>query len=193
MTVDDKLRIKLPQFSEEPTEETRNKKVDEDPVPRQFRIIKKDLINLGYTPHCPGCYSAKNLTSHKPHTPVFRERLRKAMMEDEQYAQRIKDAEGRQDSWLERRVIEGAEATENVSNPIKVDDDMNEPNNDKVTSDLQQADRQRAAHERGFDEDDFHKQVNNDFETRLAEIPDSDDDSMHGLLIGALRAHVPEV
>ena len=114
-------------------------------------------------------------------------------MEDEQYAQRIKDTEGRQDSWLERRVIEGAEATENVSNPIKVDDDMNEPNNDKVTSDLQQAERQRAAHERGFDEDDFHKQVNNDFETRLAEIPDSDDDSMHGLLIGALRAHVAEV
>ena len=34
------------------------------------------------------------------------------MLSDELYAQRIKDATGRQDSWLERRVMEGAEAAE---------------------------------------------------------------------------------
>ena len=48
--------------------------------------------------------------------------------------------------------------------------------------------------ERHLNEDHFHKEVNDDIERRLADIPDSDsEEAMLDLLIGVVRAHVAEV
>ena len=163
-----------------------------DPATRNFKIIKGDPINLGYTTHCPECYSARNLTSHKPHKPVCRERLRAAMLSDEQYAQRIKNATGRQDSWLECRVMECAEAAEK-DNLMKNDGTNNEPDNCAMT-DVQKQDRQDMADEKSLSTDGLYKEVNDDLERRLANIPDDDDDdeSIQGILNGEIRAHVAE-
>ena len=69
-TEDDKLRVRLPQVPDDQEVEVKERKVDEDPAPRAFRIVKRDLITHGYTPYCPGCYAVVNLMSHMPHTPV---------------------------------------------------------------------------------------------------------------------------
>ena len=41
---------------------------DEERVPRSFTIQKRDLMNYGYSPGCPGCYAAANDRRYKPHT-----------------------------------------------------------------------------------------------------------------------------
>ena len=41
------------------------REVDIAPVPRSFAITRRDLVNYGYTPSCPGCYAAANDRKHK--------------------------------------------------------------------------------------------------------------------------------
>ena len=58
ITDDDKLLIKMPMEPSKPDVEVSERKVELDPAPRGFSINKRDLINHGFTPDCPGCYAA---------------------------------------------------------------------------------------------------------------------------------------
>ena len=69
--------------------------------------MRRDMVNHGYTPGCPGCYAAANDRKHKPHTAVCRERLAKALMDDEKESHRITDARDREDAFLENSIREG--------------------------------------------------------------------------------------
>ena len=73
-------------------------------MPRSFTIQKKDLVNFGYSPGCPGCYSAANDRKYKPHTVECRLRLEKAMLEDEAGNNRVKEAKLREDAYLEEQI-----------------------------------------------------------------------------------------
>ena len=84
-----------------------HKSVDENIVPRTFAIQRRDLVNHGYTPACPGCYAAANDRKHKPHTPACRQRIGEALLGDEAESHRIKEARDREDAFLERKVREG--------------------------------------------------------------------------------------
>ena len=132
--------------------------------------------------------------NHKPHTPVCRGRIQKAMEDDELAAQRIKDASGRQDSWLERRVEES-----DVRKSVKIDrrgyaidEKQDEPNDAKDAKVDQDMHDPTSAVDKSLADEDFHKQVDMDFEERMNGIPD-ESDMMHDEVIGVLRAHVAEV
>ena len=84
---------------------------DGNPIPRAFSILRKDLINFGYTPGCPGCREAANDLKHKAHTFECRVRLEKAMLEDEMGSNRIKEAKAREDALLEQQVRIADEAS----------------------------------------------------------------------------------
>ena len=75
---------------------------DGDLAPRTFSIQRKDLVNYGYTPSCPGCYAAANDRKHRAHTADCRARIEKAMLEDEGGSNRVKDAK----NCEERRMIQ---------------------------------------------------------------------------------------
>ena len=82
------------------------READSPIVPRRFAITKKDFIDYGYTPACPGCYAAANDRKHKPHTLVCRNRISKALAEDETQAHRITDARERENAFLQNAVRE---------------------------------------------------------------------------------------
>ena len=67
----------------------------EDPTPRPFSIQRRDLVNFGYTPGCPGCYAAANDKKYRPHTGECRRRLEEAMTTDDGGDNRVKAARGR--------------------------------------------------------------------------------------------------
>lgn len=194
-TEDDKLRVWLPRFSEDKHNGIKERRVAEDPAPRAFGLIKRGLITYGYTPYRPGCYPVKNLMSHKPHTPMCRERIRKRMKADEPAAQKIKDAINKQESWLERSVEEHA-----IKEDVKIDDKgmllktrrakTMSPN--VATTDEEMHDPRVSAMDKALIGDDFYKKVNMDFEERLNGIPD-ESATMHDDMVGLLRAHVAEV
>ena len=82
---------------------------DGDVVPRPFSITRRDLINYGYTPSCPGCFSAANDLRYRSHTAACRKRLEEAMLADELGSNRVKDARAREDAYLEQAVREADE------------------------------------------------------------------------------------
>ena len=79
-------------------------------MPRPFSIQRRDLVNYGYTPGCPGCLAAANDRKYKPHTINYRQRIDKAMLEDKDGSNRVKEARHREDAYLEQKVREGDEA-----------------------------------------------------------------------------------
>ena len=104
---DDQVHIRppLPTTPPAPKEEDRVQvKRDGETVPRPFSILRRDLVDYGYTPGCPGCYAAANDRRYRPHTINCRQRIEKAMLEDEQGSNRIKEARAREDAYLEERV-----------------------------------------------------------------------------------------
>ena len=100
----DELLTRTPPPALEKPEDFDNKKQEADRqlVPRRFAITRRDLVNCGYTPSCPGCYAAANDREHKPHTSKGRDRIAKAMADDETQAHRIRDAQDREDAFLEK-------------------------------------------------------------------------------------------
>ena len=176
---------------------------DEQIVPRSFAILRKDLVNYGYTPSCPGCYAAANDRKHKAHTAVCRERIAKALSEDESQAHRISDAREREDAFLENAVREG-----DLSKGNEIDEsvDMATPPNPVApatvtpptpvadTSEEVEQGHQRISHEDTIMEDDFYKEVDADQEM-YADIeslpPDTSD--MTSAIIGIVQQHVSEV
>ena len=93
-TESDKLKIALPKMPDPP--EPAGSEADDDPAPKRVRIEKRDLERLGYTPSCPGCYSAKNNRPHRSHTDHCRSRIQRAMAEDPLLRRRIEAAEERE-------------------------------------------------------------------------------------------------
>lgn len=86
--------------------------------PRSFTITRKDLVNYGYTLAFPGCYGAANDRKHKPHTSISRERIAKALAEDDPQAHRIIDAREREDAYLENTTREtDIDRNEKVNGP----------------------------------------------------------------------------
>ena len=53
-----------------------------DVAPRKIRIDRKDLMNHGFTPQCPGCYAAANDLNSRPHTLQCRKRIEEALSKD---------------------------------------------------------------------------------------------------------------
>lgn len=106
---DDKILIRPPipaapkGVSDQEVERTH----DGEPAPRPFSIQRRDLINFGYTPGCPGCYASANDRRYKPHTNACRQRLEKAMLENDLGNNRMKAAREREDAYLEEKVREG--------------------------------------------------------------------------------------
>ena len=139
----------------------------------------------------------------------------RALESDDSDSKRVKDAQFREDSWIERRMIEGevvkpeenARATE-VENPFLNPSSQafvpksQEAENPFVASSSQalvpQTSRTSPADmqdtsvttgnsmDRHLDEDDFYKEANKDLESRLDDI-DPDEDRMADLVIGALK------
>ena len=90
------------------------RETDAAQIPRGFAITRKDLVNYGYTPACPGCYAAASDRKHKPHTSICRERIGKALIEDETQAHSVVDAEDPEDVFLENDIEEAdAESHQN--------------------------------------------------------------------------------
>ena len=80
---------------------------DGEPTPRPFSIQRRDLINFGYTPGCPGCYASANDRRYKPPTNACRQNVEKAMMKNYLGNNRAKAAREREDAYLQERVREG--------------------------------------------------------------------------------------
>lgn len=91
-----------------------------DPTPRPFAIQRRDIINYGYTPGCPGCYAAANDRKYRPHTNECRGRIVDAMATDDIGDNRVKATRERENAWLEKQVREGevpAAASRSVPTP----------------------------------------------------------------------------
>ena len=181
------------------------KQRDGEVVPITFSIQRKDLINYGYTPGCPGCYAAANDRRHKPHTTLCRSRLEKAMLEDESQSNRIKDARAREDAFLEQKVREAHEASKSVRQ--EVESAINAPNpnvhvNPPTPISIDQTDAQidvqptqtPMSWEDMLQENNFHDIVNDD-EEMYGEIGDVsiEDQDMVNQIIGIVQNHVSEV
>ena len=59
-TDDVHIRPPLPVTPQGKAEIAVQRERDGNPIPRTFSILRKDLINFGYTPGCPGCRAAAN-------------------------------------------------------------------------------------------------------------------------------------
>ena len=69
-SADDKVLIRPPvaiQPSDANKQEVRLQ-CDGDLAPRTLSIQRKDLVNYGYAPSCPGCYAAANDRKHRAHS-----------------------------------------------------------------------------------------------------------------------------
>ena len=73
-------------------------------ISRKFAITRRDLLNYGCTQACPGCYAAVNDRNHNPHTPACRDRILRALAEDETQSHRATDARERENAFLEHAI-----------------------------------------------------------------------------------------
>ena len=80
------VRIRVP---EEPIKE----KEDQTPAPRGVRTEKRDFDKHGYTPGCEGCNRMQNGGERRSHSNKCRERMLKAMAEDEEGQEKMKKRE----------------------------------------------------------------------------------------------------
>ena len=111
-TDDDRLLVRMPEFTEEDATGLKEHLPSEDAAPRGIIVTKRDLIKHGYTPNCPGCYSSRHGIKYKSHTPKCRQRIFDSVREDEGDSKRVQDAKEREDAWLERQVRQGEKAPE---------------------------------------------------------------------------------
>ena len=124
---DDEVHIRAPLPVTPPADDGEAKarvRRDGDAKPRPFSIQRRDLVNNGYTPGCPGCLAAANDRKYKPHTINCRQRIEKAMLEDEDGSNRVKEARHREDAYLEQKGHEAdgaAKATKKLRETNKVE------------------------------------------------------------------------
>ena len=212
LTDDDEVHIRPPMPVTPPAGQVQaDKQRDGEAVPRPFSIQRRDLINYGYTPGCPGCYAAANDRKYKPHTTQCRDRLEKAMLDDETQSNRVKDARAREDAFLEQKIREADEASKSMQVEARRLDPIPE---DRMSSSIPTpptpvAEMQTNEHgtngnvEDGqttmtwddmLNENNFHDVVNND-EEMYAAITDvmNDDHDMVNQIIGIVQNHISEV
>ena len=187
-TDDDRVLIRLPTpvkpRSEELAEQVR--KLEEDAAPRKFRIEKRDVINYKSTPGCPGCYAALNNKSHKPHTNMCRDRIEKAMLEDELDDNRVKRARLREDHYLEKMVKEFDEKE-------KAQKEKKDQPEDKTVERPELLD-QALTHDQALWESNFQDVINaedEDLVDRMSQV--EEDDNMLMNMINILENHVSEI
>ena len=161
-----------------------------EPTPRPFAIQRRDLINYGYTPGCPGCYAAANDRKYRPHTNECRRRIEDTMAKDEVGDNRVKAARERENAWLEKQVREGEiTAGANRSEPTPTTPKENAgqpgigahiPRESQEEQDLRNADLQN----RQLDEDNFHEIVNDDEQMYddIEAVPIDDDNMVNQIL-----------
>ena len=101
-TESDQLRIDLPRADDQQEQVERAPHVEE--APRRFRIERKDLEKLGYTPGCPGCYNAKHHKSHRAHTAHCRQRVHGAMLEDPILRRRVEALQERENLCIAEQI-----------------------------------------------------------------------------------------
>lgn len=184
---------------------------DGDAVPRPFNIQKKDLVNYGCTPGCPGCLAAANDRRYKPHTFQCRQRLEKAMLADEEGSNRVKEARYREGAYLEQKVRETDEAAKATAQQKNVEtnfDDRKAPEQVAQSSgSFAEVLKDAAAvpiapsvevdtmsWEEILDENKFHDIVNDDADmyAEIESLP-GDTDNMVAKMIGIAQNHVSEV
>ena len=167
---------------------------DNPAIPRSFAITRRDLVNYGYTPACPGCYAAANDRKHKSHTPVCRDRIAKALAEDETQSHRVIDAKEREDAFLENAIREAdvdrvnPPATQMPKTPIETPVTPKEPMPDEEV---------KMTHEDILMENNFHDVVNSeakddDMYEEIRSIR-SDSEDMVSSIIATVQRHVSEV
>ena len=78
------VRIRVPETPIKNKEETIS-------APRGIRTEKKDFDKHGYTPGCEGCRRMKDGGERRSHTAKCRERMMKAMSEDDEGKERMKN------------------------------------------------------------------------------------------------------
>ena len=171
---DDQLlsRAPAPAVVDDPDNPKKIRELDKEAVPRSFSIQRKDLVNHGYTPGCQGCYAAANDKKHKPHTPVCRERIAKALMGDESEAHRIIDARDREDAFLEKAIMEGDMRVDNNVTAAPNTSLSGTPTPPTVTPPTPRMESMNPVpitpipftHNESLEENDFHDIVNQDQE-----------------------------
>lgn len=195
---EDEVHIRPPQPVTPPVGQTMApRQKDGEVVPKPFNILRKDLINYGYTPGCPGCHAAANDRKHKPHTAQCRIRLEQEMLEDESQSNRIKEARAREDAYLEQQIREADAPRIQAQNGEKVKavpsvnaETIGAP---EPTTMEPEADA-RMHWEDILNENNFHEIVNDDEEmyNAIENIPATDID-MASQIIGIVNNHVSEV
>ena len=207
---EDEVHIRPPQpvTPEGVTEESRQRQRDGEPIPRSLKLTRKDLVNFGYTPGCPGCQAAANDMRYKPHTTACRQRLEKAMMDDEFGSNRVKEARAREDAYLEQQVraadeMSKAEAQKAgpAPQPHQEVDHHQHPNQDasmnndqpgQVNAEASEA--RQLSWEEVLEENDFHDIVNDDAEmyNEIENIP-IDSENLADQIMAVMKNHVSEV
>ena len=96
-TDDDTIPMRSPVASAvaHPSETARQVHRDEERVPRSLTIQKRDPVLYGSPPWRPGCYAAAIDRKYTPHTAECREIIEKAMLEDEEGTNKVKEAKAR--------------------------------------------------------------------------------------------------
>ena len=165
------------------------------------------MINIGYTPGCPGCRAAANDLKHRPHTAECRIRLEKAMLEDEMGSNRIKEAKAREDAFLEQQIRIADEASRPMiptrqaepegatpPTPVAGEPRIREAPMPENPSEPRIRDPPNMTWEQITEENDFHDVVNNDAEMydAIGNIP-SDSDNMADQMMSIVQNHMSEV
>ena len=84
------------------------------PEPRNVRITKQDVEKHGATPGCPACRAIMgNKAWRAGHTTACRERLEKAMLEDEESRRRVEAASER----IVHRIVAKSDVSEEENSP----------------------------------------------------------------------------
>ena len=176
-------------------------------MPRSFAILRRDLANSGYTPACPGCCASAHDRKHKQHTPLCRERIAKALSEDETQAHRVLDARERKNVFLENAMREGDVSKENkVQEPMEdgqapiTPSLMATPATPRPAPHIPLSDKDERDKHLNFeamvagDTTNFHDAVDTDQDMydEIEALP-SDTDQMVSAIIGIVQAHVAEV
>ena len=136
--------------------------------------------------------SAANDFRYKPHTVVWRQRLEKAMLDDELGSNRVKEAHAREDAYLEQQVRQADEGR--IANEAVVASAA--PGAAVIDQPMQGqegSDKQMKWEER-LNENDFHDTVNDDTDMydAINGIP-MDSEDMADQVLGAVQNHVSEV
>ena len=175
-----------------------------EPTPRPFSIQRRDLINYGYTPSCPGCYAAANDKKYRPHTNECRRRIEEAMAADEIGDNRVKAARERENAWLEKQVREGDSSKTTSIPPAAPATPEEAPVDAQSASATPQAapmdinddrqDRSMDHWNERLQEDNFHEVVNEDDQMYDAiEAVPIHRNSMVNQVLAIVKNHVSEI